>query len=467
MKTTRRFRAALSLITVGLLAGPVMAQDSDGYAENFEGYSDRYAISNAAGWEATEESFIVATNYSGNYVGGDYPIEGSHTNVLWVENNVTNKIGKGLENQTNWVDVAMKPTFSDSEPSLDDVADAVAAAYFNTNGNLVVLNCPSNVYQQLEWRTIPDVQIQETDWIRLTIAVNMADGNNIVNDDNTRFFQIYINGTVVSNEAAYISPNNTSGKGGSWFGSGADIFRNDPITNVIVKGTGYIDDLVVTNSLAPTAPTTWMIEATAGANGMIAPSGTVVVVEGNTRSFTITPDSGYVVDDVVVVENGATNNLGSVTTYTFTNVIDNGSIDATFVEEPSGTNPPAVWLADTGIDAGDLEENLRGDGMTPREAWLASVDPTNATFTFKVTEIRNENGTNTIEWVSVFVDTNLPPFGIWARTNLLDTTYELVGTKMREAGTTPSTPVTNVWWELAPEYPIFYRVVATNEPSGP
>jgi uncharacterized repeat protein (TIGR02543 family) len=70
----------------------------------------------------------------------------------------------------------------------------------------------------------------------------------------------------------------------------------------------------------------YTITASAGANGTISPSGSVLVYSGASQSFTITPESGFQVDDVTV--NGVSQ--GAITTYTFTNVTANQSINATF-----------------------------------------------------------------------------------------------------------------------------------------
>jgi len=474
MKTTRTFRALLSLITVGLLAGSAWGQDSDGYAESFESYGAGTTVTNFTGgtWTSAEtNTVIVATNYHANYKGGDYPIDYDHNTAsnkaLEIVNGVTNTISVGTPSLTNWVDVVIKPVLYgvDEEPDLPPVG-SVAAVYFNASSNLVVMHTPINDSSTNAWLEIPDVSVSPVEWIRLTLAVNMADGDPIMAGDNTRFYQVYINGSVVSNAAAYPQPTR-SGSGGTWFGSGADILREDPITNIVVKGTGFIDDLVVTNSLVVTEPMKWTIMATANTNGTIDLAGAVEVLEGQNQTFAIDADYGYVVGDVVIVENGVTKTNNAITSYTFTNVVTNASIEASFIEDVSGNNPPASWLTDTGVGVGDLDNDLRGDGMTPRQAWLASTDPTNTTFSFEVTDVWNANGSNYIEWISVFVDTNLPPFGIWGRTNLMDTTYDLLDTYPRTEGATPDTPVTNVWSESAPAYPVFYRVVATNAPSGP
>ena len=68
------------------------------------------------------------------------------------------------------------------------------------------------------------------------------------------------------------------------------------------------------------------IEAKAGDGGFISPTGSVIVNSGTDQTFTITPNTGYHIKDVKV--DGKS--VGAVSTYTFTNVTDNHTIEATF-----------------------------------------------------------------------------------------------------------------------------------------
>jgi hypothetical protein len=68
------------------------------------------------------------------------------------------------------------------------------------------------------------------------------------------------------------------------------------------------------------------ITATAGDNGSIDPSGTVIVNHGADQTFTITPDGCYGVADVLVDDTS----VGAVTEYTFTNVTSDHTVSATF-----------------------------------------------------------------------------------------------------------------------------------------
>jgi len=80
-------------------------------------------------------------------------------------------------------------------------------------------------------------------------------------------------------------------------------------------------------------PITYTITASAVTGGSISPSGTTTVNSGDSKTFTITPYSGYKISNVKV--DGASKGLLSF--YTFTNIISNHTIEAVFEEEKKET----------------------------------------------------------------------------------------------------------------------------------
>jgi hypothetical protein len=72
----------------------------------------------------------------------------------------------------------------------------------------------------------------------------------------------------------------------------------------------------------------YTIVATAGANGIITPTGSISVNYGTTRQFTFTPASGYYVDSVIV---DGVNIPDSMSGYTFVNVTTSHTIRVVFV----------------------------------------------------------------------------------------------------------------------------------------
>ena len=114
------------------------------------------------------------------------------------------------------------------------------------------------------------------------------------------------------------------------------------VTESIVNGRYTFQNVTANHSIRATFEVipTYTISASAGENGTISPAGDTVVYEGTNIIFTITPDEGYRVANVIV--DAETENETNVTEslvngrYTFQNVTANHSIRATFEEIPNG-----------------------------------------------------------------------------------------------------------------------------------
>ncbi|MDP4222531.1 MAG: LamG-like jellyroll fold domain-containing protein [Bacteroidota bacterium] len=101
------------------------------------------------------------------------------------------------------------------------------------------------------------------------------------------------------------------------------------VDNVSVGAvTSYTFNNVTTaHTIAATFITaTYSLVSSAGTGGTIDPAGTITATHGTSRSYTITPDTGYEISDVKV-DNAST---GKVATYTFSNITANHAISATF-----------------------------------------------------------------------------------------------------------------------------------------
>src|SRR6185295_13475267 len=106
------------------------------------------------------------------------------------------------------------------------------------------------------------------------------------------------------------------------------------IADVLVDGVsvGAVSSYTFTNVTADHtidasfAITNYTITASAGPGGSIAPSDAVTVACGSDQSFTITPAACYHIADVLV--DGVS--VGAVSSYTFTNVTADHTIDASF-----------------------------------------------------------------------------------------------------------------------------------------
>ena len=102
---------------------------------------------------------------------------------------------------------------------------------------------------------------------------------------------------------------------------------------------------VTLDVVSATSTPTYVITASAGAGGTILPNGSTGVSQGNSATYTITPNALYEINSVLV----DSVNQGTSSTYTFNNVTSNHSINALFdlipvtptTTPPTPPNPPS------------------------------------------------------------------------------------------------------------------------------
>ena len=141
----------------------------------------------------------------------------------------------------------------------------------------------------------------------------------------------------------------------------------------------YTFDQVVQNHTinATFIADTVTITSSAGNNGTISPSVTVNVPIGSSQTFTISPDSGFLISDVLV--DGAS--IGAIDTYTFSNVTGDHTISAAFAAE---NQPPT---ADAGPDQTVQE------GLTAKLSGLNSIDLDDGITAFQWRQIQGDSVT--------------------------------------------------------------------------
>jgi len=193
----------------------------------------------------------------------------------------------------------------------------------------------------------------------------------------------------------------TASSGASWFtitagsqgtGSGAVSYSvSSNAASAARTAASTIAGRVFTVNQAGTG-TTYTISASAGSGGSISPSGTVVLSQGTSRTFTITPNSGYRVSDVRV--DGSS--VGAVTTYTFNNVQANHTITASFTTAAEATS--LTVIAPSGGETFYIGETKSIRWAAPSAAVRFALSySTNGGYTWKsITD--SVSGTSSYQW---------------------------------------------------------------------
>jgi photosystem II stability/assembly factor-like uncharacterized protein len=106
---------------------------------------------------------------------------------------------------------------------------------------------------------------------------------------------------------------------------------NKEIRSILIHKSGVI---FVGTQIGPyKLLTSYTITSSANAGGKITPSGAMAVNNGDSKTFTLIPDSGFKISDVKVDEVSK----GSISSYAFTNITSNHTIEATFEKEITQT----------------------------------------------------------------------------------------------------------------------------------
>ena len=150
-----------------------------------------------------------------------------------------------------------------------------------------------------------------------------------------------------------------------------------------------------------------VITATADEHGKIEPAGTIAVPKGGNKTFTITPDSGYCIKDVLV--DGKS--VGAVTEYKFENVTEAHKIHATFARNytpyyPIQPEQPKVDIPDDdalGLNTTDHFAYIVGYGngqVRPQNA-ITRAEVATIFFRLLTDDVREENFTSTNKYTDV------------------------------------------------------------------
>ena len=213
-----------------------------------------------------------------------------------------------------------------------------------------------------------------------------------------------------------------------------------------------------------TSASTRTITASAGAHGRIEPAGAVPVSYGGHQAFTVTASNLYRIANLTTNDAAIGVAFGNTSTshvFTWTNVVANGAIEATFTEVIT-TNSPVpvteVWLEDNYPGTNDYEaaalSDTDGDGLLAWEEYVAGTDPNSTNSTLAA---RSENSADTSKHLIKWLGSPLAnrKYSVYWTTNLAAPAIPLTN-----ATNLPSLhPDMNIATNASPPAnPVFYRV---------
>ncbi len=206
----------------------------------------------------------------------------------------------------------------------------------------------------------------------------------------------------------------------------------------VVEYGGMPGDPVIqtsgTKNLSVSLIPTYTITAVAPTNGAIAPAGVTSVTQGGSQAFTITPSTNYAVNAVSV--DGVS--VGAVTTYTFSNVVANHTISATFsaptIAVSAGNNQQTLVATAFGTGLAVLVTTSGGTPLVGATVVFAGPG-SGASATFTGTGVTNASGIATV------TATANPAPGSYAVTATVSGTSAAVSFTLRNLGAPSSIAV--------------------------
>ena len=318
------------------------------------------------------------------------PTSDADTEFYWIgsDNNSYN-VGDSVPNTVTsltaqWEDVVTTYTISGTIKSSDTNSGIPATVQLKKDGSNVDNAVTANANGEYTISDIPDgtysIEVSYAGYDSGTISSVVVSGSNVTGKDLTLTKTVIFkpvtdismtNATSVQVNtdlllAGTVTPNNATNKTIVWSvknanGTGATITDSTfsatnagtatikaTIINGLTTSSNYTKEFEITVTQLPIL--THFITATAGIGGSITPSGSVVVNNGASQTFTITPNSNYSITDVKV-DNVS---KGKITTYTFNNVTETHTISATFSYNGGGGGSSSGGGSNSGSNSSNI-----------------------------------------------------------------------------------------------------------------
>jgi hypothetical protein len=468
----RKFLTALlAVFTLGLPLA--RAASTIPYAESFESLTTTN-INLVTNWSSdtnSDLSTVISSNITSQIpanCGAPLPDQ-THSQILKLNtegSTLTNDFGAtNINGQTIYLDTLIQFVPCDTTPDrLTSASGIKAAVYMNADSNLVIHHGMINTANgQFAGTTnnITTAILNPADWYRVTIVFD-ATYTPVADISPIEMFQVRTNGIVIVSTNAYddnwkalrdaakvtgIFP--TPSTTGTWFRSAVTQgVSSRKLQGVGLLGTGYLDDLVVTNGEVSyqslSGPSSYLITVVTGSGGNSKTGGVnlattlasfLIAAHGST-SIVYRADDWYRIasltsnDAPVTAATGArayTQDLVNVTADISNNVafaqVNPGVVDAAL------TNILVTWLINRGYAEGAAYNNTP---LSAYELYLMNANPFVAqTNNFRITNIATTSRTNIEVTVGLQINsvnhTNITGYlKLTGKTNLAETSWSQV-----------------------------------------
>ncbi len=449
--STRMLRsvAMLGIAMVGSTALAVGPLHGVPYGQDFEDellWADNAKVKTTNGWFSGEaDASSISNNVNITGYSGAFPITGNHATgnrVIRLNTEgttLTNQLSSGAGDFTNsklYVDTMVNFVISEDIPTaVSNDVNVKAAVFLKADGattNLYVFHgqMVGGVFGGPAFSAITN-GIAPGTWYRLTIELGSTSGLS----GDAEAFRVLINGKQLLSETkgygtnwatrVFESPNTANG--GAWFLSAARRDGPDGLTPSVVgavafQGTGYIDDLVITDDDPLATAGSFTITQFVGSDGSASPAGTITVAAGGTTSIVYTASQWF---RIAALTNDTTAVGGAVDAKVYTNTLTVNANRNTYVHFKAATATqagiPGTVDPDWANNYYATEAAAANDGSLATDYLLGLIPTTEYTIGFAIDSI-NVAGT-TITVVTKLTDAGNPlPTTITGQLQLLGRT---------------------------------------------
>lgn len=294
--------------------------------------------------------------------------------------------------------------------------------------------------------------VQTWEWVRLTMKFDYQteDATN-----NKRYFQIRLNGILLTHALAWTTNDGSGSANGSWFAMSSEPDRFGRFSCKVDEGiSAALDDLVVAtdNPLARDV-------VVASAHGQADPeAGTHTYTYGDSVSLSVTNSTlTQGTSQFVLAGWEMANHDPSAGTEANIQIILTNDLSLTWLwatnNSLTANGTPIWWLADHGLTTGDDSLDGDNDGILTWEEWVCDTDPANGASALRITDVETAEPGMRVYWKG----------GVLA-TQVLERCVNLVsGTVWEPLFTnTPPTAVTTNFNDSGATNPAgFYRIKAS------